>query len=725
MAQIRGSAGNQAAKTRRRAVTVADIIQMRKIANGDNEGNGPIAYFSPDHAKVIVVVKRGNLDNNTNEYSLLLWRTDQLFSEATPKHLLTIGSSSLRPAIKDVTWLSDSKTVLFLGHSQGDSQQLYSLDISSGVLTKLTTHPTNVLSYGATSDGKNIVYTAGKPTENIFDESAYKNGYIVKSQDSLYQLTIQKKGGEAATDDITADQHLYVIANGSPAHSILLPSPILTREITPYVSPDGSKVLIQTLWDGAEAWPTVVGNVFRRRFALIDLHSGEHRVPLNSPIGDEGSEAAWSDDGKSIIISDVFLPLYEPMDERERQLRRTTTFPVEINLADLRYDRIDHEGNNLRLMVWDWATDSVMFQERNNASTKPDFIYSKERGVWAKRSAEDIKEPVPQIVEEQNLNTPPQLFVIDPLSKVGAPLLDLNPEFGELKFSTVEALEWKTPNGNNVRGGLYYPIDYDAGKEYPLVIQTHGFTASKFMIDGPQPSAFAAQALAGRGMFVFQLDNDFTDAGSFKDIRRESAKFEDIVRHLAERKLINNRQVGIVGFSHTCAYVKYVLSHPRGISFAAASVQDGWDAGYFGYILVGVENGHNKLDESVYNGTNPFGRGLEIWRDRASNFNIEHVTAPVRIVAPNPVSYLGEWEWFSALSILGKPVEMVLMEEDSHELVKPWNRHISLEGNVEWFDFWLNGHEDPDPAKAEQYARWRGLRKLQERSENRPLPASP
>jgi hypothetical protein len=32
---------------------------------------------------------------------------------------------------------------------------------------------------------------------------------------------------------------------------------------------------------------------------------------------------------------------------------------------------------------------------------------------------------------------------------------------------------------------------------------------------------------------------------------------------------------------------------------------------------------------------------------------------------------------------------------------------------VDWFCFWLKGEEDPDPDKAEQYKRWRELRKLQ------------
>jgi hypothetical protein len=34
--------------------------------------------------------------------------------------------------------------------------------------------------------------------------------------------------------------------------------------------------------------------------------------------------------------------------------------------------------------------------------------------------------------------------------------------------------------------------------------------------------------------------------------------------------------------------------------------------------------------------------------------------------------------------------------------------------NLDWLNFWLQDKEDPDPAKAEQYKRWRELRKLQD-----------
>jgi hypothetical protein len=48
-------------------------------------------------------------------------------------------------------------------------------------------------------------------------------------------------------------------------------------------------------------------------------------------------------------------------------------------------------------------------------------------------------------------------------------------------------------------------------------------------------------------------------------------------------------------------------------------------------------------------------------------------------------------------------------ENTPHILVQPAQRYASQQSAVDWFDFWLNEDEDPDPAKATQYARWKGL----------------
>ena len=41
----------------------------------------------------------------------------------------------------------------------------------------------------------------------------------------------------------------------------------------------------------------------------------------------------------------------------------------------------------------------------------------------------------------------------------------------------------------------------------------------------------------------------------------------------------------------------------------------------------------------------------------------------------------------------------------------------SQDGSVDWFRFWLQDYEDPDPKKKKQYERWRGLKKMQEEND--------
>ena len=76
------------------------------------------------------------------------------------------------------------------------------------------------------------------------------------------------------------------------------------------------------------------------------------------------------------------------------------------------------------------------------------------------------------------------------------------------------------------------------------------------------------------------------------------------------------------------------------------------------------------------------------------------------------------WEPYAGLRYLQKPVDLVMLNTDEHVLTNPAVRIASQGGSVDWFRFWFQDYEDPDPAKAEQYTRWHELRKLQEANEN-------
>jgi len=75
------------------------------------------------------------------------------------------------------------------------------------------------------------------------------------------------------------------------------------------------------------------------------------------------------------------------------------------------------------------------------------------------------------------------------------------------------------------------------------------------------------------------------------------------------------------------------------------------------------------------------------------------------------------WGPYAGLYSLKKPVDLILLNTSEHGITNPAVRTVSQGTNVDWFRFWLQGYEDPDPAKAEQYKRWRQLRDLQAASD--------
>jgi len=58
----------------------------------------------------------------------------------------------------------------------------------------------------------------------------------------------------------------------------------------------------------------------------------------------------------------------------------------------------------------------------------------------------------------------------------------------------------------------------------------------------------------------------------------------------------------------------------------------------------------------------------------------------------------------------GKPVEMYVFPDEYHEKISPVHRLNSYNRSIDWFAFWLQGKQDSDPEKADQYRRWQAMR---------------
>lgn len=720
-----------------RPASVANSIEMTVVGSKiANYWDVPPATFSPDGKQFVVVTRRGNIEQNTNDFSLLLFRTKDVFRAPKPKTLITFASSSNNPGIDALRWLPDNETVVFLGEQAGQHQQLYSFNVLTNALKPIVAHATDIVAFDATPDLQTIVYLARPPITNIFDDKARRSGLVVSHQ--LHTDLMTGHTSDVSNDFLFSPNpyEVVVVRRGDEPRRIALGTDLPVSESRPFVSPDGRYTIMRpfvgafpdTWRDYRDQW--IHSALFQGagelyRYLLIDNVKGIARALIDAPstLTTIDDEVAWSRDGQFAIVTGTFLPL-DVTDAAERAARETKPYAVEVNIGTGQIKKIA-EGN-FDLVKWESSTETLVLRPHVAFDSRSDqmLAFRRSKGRWQKidpqavdtKSKNDI-----EISEEQDMNTPPRLVAANRQTQEKATLLDLNPQFRDLKFGKVESITWKGSDGHDAKGGLYFPVNYVPGQRYPLVVQTHGWNPRKFWIDGVSAAGYGAQELAGKGFVVAQVADNFVedDMESPREGQQQMAMFEGLIDCLDQRALIDRSHVGITGWSRTGYGVRYTLTFSK-YHFAAAAIVDGMDASYFQYVAWLPADDLRKAAGNFYeqvNGGNPFVNGWDSWLTHATAFNLDKVHTPVRIVGFRPYSLDGAWEWFAGLHHLGRPVELIWLPDAAHDPVRPSERVTAQQGDVDWFCFWLKGEEDPDPAKAEQYLRWRELRKQQEKSE--------
>jgi len=440
------------------------------------------------------------------------------------------------------------------------------------------------------------------------------------------------------------------------------------------------------------------------------------------------SHADWSADGQSVVVSDTFLPPKE-QSLPEQKLRPCVAVDDLVTglLTCLEDERRDEKEEGWQLIYSAHFVSGnnglVTVQHRNERGAATDVTFVRSgNGTWSPSTAAVKSASVDRSIDVavlQDLNDSPVLVATDRRTTKSRIIWDPNPQLRDIEMAKVSVFQWRDTTGREWLGGLYKPPDYVQGKRYPLVIQTHGFDDQQFRPYGSFPTAFAAQELAAAGFLVLQV-RDCPIRATPEEGPCQVAGYEAAVEQLSADDLVDPDRVGIIGFSRTCYYVLEALTTSN-VRFQAASITDGVNEGYLQYILTVDLDSINSIarDGDTVIGARPFGTGLKQWLRRSPEFNMDKVTTPLLVVSLGRYSVLEMWEPYAALRYLNRPVDLIVLNSDEHVLTNPAIRLASQGGTVDWFRFWLKGEEDPDPNKAEQYARWRELRKLQEQNEKK------
>jgi len=430
-------------------------------------------------------------------------------------------------------------------------------------------------------------------------------------------------------------------------------------------------------------------------------------------------ETAWTSDGKTILLPDTYIKREDEAPSRACvavvDLSAGTANCVEIlkNRSEDGFHRIwavDITPDGQRVAV---RYGDLMPTERTQYRRSPNGSWQVERHIEGNRA---IGNNGLEVTGKQSMNDPPLLVASK--GEISRVIWDPNPQLNNIELGEAIVYTWKDNDGREVKGGLYKPVHYKQGQRYPLVIQTHGFIAPDLFLPSGTgfPNEFAARQLAAAGFLVLQAD-DFENECMASDNTREGPRaastYEAAAKHLVADGLADPDKIGLIGFSRSCFYVMEALTRTS-YPFKAALIGDGVVYGYMEFML---DPSPGKVEPEI--GVAPFGEGLQKWHELSPTFNLDKVKTPLMVVAHGPVSVLDDmWEPYAGLYSLKKPVDLVMLKTNEHVITNPVERVASQTLSVEWFRFWMQDYENPDPAKAEQYKRWRELKKMQSENEH-------
>jgi dipeptidyl aminopeptidase/acylaminoacyl peptidase len=258
----------------------------------------------------------------------------------------------------------------------------------------------------------------------------------------------------------------------------------------------------------------------------------------------------------------------------------------------------------------------------------------------------------------------------------------------------VKVRTWKAQDGLEIESIVIYPLDYNPGQRYPLIVEVHGgpmgvFNRRYLGWSGRYCDVLAA---AERGFVILRV-NPRGSSGYGKDFRFANygdwgyGDFNDImacVDGLIEEGIVDSDRMGMMGWSYGGFMTSWTITQTD--RFKAACV----GAGVTNLMSF---NGTSDIpgflpDYFAYE----FWHNLEPYQRHSPMFNVESVTTPTLIqhgMIDERVPLEQGLQLYNALKRQQVPVEMVLYPRQHHSIAEPRLRIDMRKRPITWFSKWL------------------------------------
>jgi dipeptidyl aminopeptidase/acylaminoacyl peptidase len=584
-----------------------------------------------------------------------------------------------KDGVSDFTFSPDGKWLAYRAGKSGE-EQLYRVavaDIPGGEAKQLTKGLAGINSWKWSRDGASIYFTRD---DTVFtdEKTRQEKRFTVDIKNAVTPLaSLWVLDPETLSEKKLASDRSYSVAGFE-------------------LSPDGK-------WIGFNASSSAryERNITEERMYadlyLLEVATGTiERLTDNDEVGEGGG--SFSPDSKWIAFSAPDDMTRYTMTENRVYLRETAARGQPFKKLGSSYD------GGVGVDFWSADGKTIYFNDGikvTNQLFALDVAKNEVRQLTQERgtvrvSRDDDTGAI--LIDYADPKTPPTVFSVAGLNRVAdrkawIQLVDASPEVKGIALGEEVEVNWTSTDGKTVGGVLVYPVGYEKGKRYPLIVAIHGGPAAADLLGFN--GGYGAQVYAGAGYAV--LKPNYRGSTNYGNAHRTAIVgdyftlgFDDImtgVDHLIAEGIVDGDRMGALGWSAGGHWSNWILTHTD--RFKAISSGAGTMNWISMYAQSDVQRNRQFYigDDFLYDNFEPYWdqSPLKYIKNAKTPTMIHVVEGDPRVPSPQSV------ELHMALKKLNVPTELFMYPGRSHGIPDPRNRLVKSVAEMAWMDHYVRG----------------------------------
>ncbi len=302
---------------------------------------------------------------------------------------------------------------------------------------------------------------------------------------------------------------------------------------------------------------------------------------------------------------------------------------------------------------------------------------------------------------EENYNLPKQLIDVSRSSDKKVIYRSNRSDNAQFKIK-VETTSYQNAQGVLLSGILYYPMDFENSKTYPMVVHVYQIQSDKInqyplFMERDTDTGFSIRALIEQGYFVYMPDIVF-------DRRGTGVSALDCVNRsidaLAGNPMINFEKLALTGHSHGGYITNFIATRSdRFATYVSGAGNSDIIRSYYSMNEEFRSPFYWQFENGQYEMNTPFVQQKDLYFNNNPIHYVEQVAVPVLLWTGKKDKNI-EWgqvmEFFTGLKRNKKQATLLAYPEEGHTFSSKGAARDLHQKVLQWLGYYLKGERKPD-----------------------------